>query len=90
VAETVGDDEVFFSIDEFGPVALKMRGGKSLQGPNEQKVGPQWQKSRGYLILNAALELSKNQITYMFTEAKNTGETVQLSRRLKAHYARMI
>jgi hypothetical protein len=29
------EDEAFFSIDEFGPFAVKMRGGKSLQGPKE-------------------------------------------------------
>jgi hypothetical protein len=88
----LGDDEVFFSIDEFGPVAVKMRGGKSLQGPNEQKVVPQWQKSRGCFILNAALELSKNQIAYMFAGSKNTGETIQLIellRRRHTGYRRM-
>lgn len=63
-----------------------MRGGKSLQSPNERKVVPQWQKSRGCFILNVALELSKNQITYMFTEAKNTGETIQLIDLLRRRY----
>ena len=29
------DDEAFFSIDEFGPFAVKTRGGKSLQAPGE-------------------------------------------------------
>src|ERR1043166_879349 len=28
-------DEAFFSIDEFGPFAVKMRGGKSLQLPRK-------------------------------------------------------
>jgi transposase len=74
----LGPDEAFFSIDELGPVAVKMRGGLSLQGPNTVRTIPQWQKSRGAFILTAALELSKNQITYFFSDAKNTKETIHL------------
>jgi hypothetical protein len=39
------DDEAFFSIDEFGPFAVKMQGGKSLQGPKQLRMVPQWQTS---------------------------------------------
>jgi hypothetical protein len=40
-------DEAFFSIDEFGPFAVKTKSGLSLVARNEQRVVPQWQKSRG-------------------------------------------
>ena len=48
VLSELKDDEAFFSIDEFGPFAVKMRGGKALQPP-EKKVRqvPQWQKLKG-------------------------------------------
>jgi transposase/transposase-like protein len=57
-------DEAFFSIDEFGPFAVKMKPGRALCAPGEQRVVPQWQKSRGCLIITAALELSGNQVTH--------------------------
>jgi len=76
-------DEAFFSIDELGPVAVKMRGGLSLQPPGMVRTVPQWQKSGGAFILAAALELSKNQITYFFSEAKNSVETIQLVQMLR-------
>ena len=43
------EDEAFFSIDEFGPFAVKIRGGRSLQGPKEIRMVPQWQVSKGSL-----------------------------------------
>jgi hypothetical protein len=80
-------DEAFFSIDELGPVAVRMRGGLSLQGPNTVRTVPQWQKFRGAFILTAALELSKNQVTYFFSDAKNTAETIQLVELLRRNYS---
>ena len=50
-------DEAFFSIDEFGPFAVKVTGGRSLMPPSEQRIVPQWQRSKGSLTLTAALEL---------------------------------
>ena len=40
------NDEAFFSIDEFEPFAVKMRGGKALQPPGMLRQIPQWQKSK--------------------------------------------
>jgi len=51
------DDEAFFSVDEFGPFAVRMRGGRALVPLGGFRVVPQWQKSRGALIVTAALEL---------------------------------
>jgi hypothetical protein len=47
---------------------------------------PQWQKSRGSFILTAALELSRNQLTYFFSEAKNSLETIQLIEVIRRSY----
>ncbi len=55
-----------------------MRGGTSLVGPNELKTIPQWQKSKGSLIVTAALELSTNQITHFYSKRKNTNEMIRL------------
>ena len=79
-------DEAFFSIDELGPVAVKMRGGRALQLPGEVRTVPQWQKSRGTLVMTAALELASNQMTYFFSERKNTEETIRLIDLLRKEY----
>jgi transposase len=71
-------DEAFFSIDEFGPFAVKTKPGLALAAPGEQRVVPQWQKSRGCLILTAALELSGNQVEHFYSTKKNTTEMIRM------------
>ena len=39
---------------------------------------PQYQKSKGWLILTAALELSRNQITHFYSLKKNTEEMIKM------------
>jgi transposase len=80
------ETECFFSIDEFGPFAVKMQGGKALAGPDDQRVVPQWQKSKGSLILTGALELSTNQITHFYSDNKNTSEMITLLKILLTQY----
>jgi transposase-like protein len=80
-------DEKFFSIDEFGPFAVKMQGGRSYMKADQVKVVPQFQKSKGVLILTAALELSKNQVTHFYSARKNTDEMVKLLDLLLEKYA---
>ena len=79
-------DERFFSIDEFGPFAIKMKGGRVLAAPGTQPTVPQWQKSKGCLILTAALELSKNQVTHFYSKAKNTDEMIRMAKILTEEY----
>jgi transposase len=80
------DDEAFFSIDEFGPFAVKTRGGRALQPPGTTRHVPQWQKSRGSLIVTAALELSRNQIIHFYSDRKNSTETCKLIDLLRRQY----
>jgi transposase-like protein/transposase len=80
-------DEKFFSIDEFGPFAVRMQGGRSYMKTGQVRVVPQFQKSKGVLILTAALELSKNQVTHFYSAHKNTDEMVKLLDRLLEKYA---
>jgi hypothetical protein len=86
VLRNLGDDEAFFSIDEFGPFAVKMRGGKSLQAPGKIQHVPQWQRSKGSLIVTAALELSRNQVVHFYSEQKNTAETCKLIELIRKQY----
>lgn len=79
-------DERFFSIDEFGPFAVKIKPGRMLVEPGSQPTVPQWQKSNGCLIVTAALELSHNQITHFYSKAKNTDEIIRMARLLLEQY----
>lgn len=81
------DDERFFSIDEFGPFAVKAKAGRVLVEPGEQPTVPQWQKSKGWLILTAALELSRNQVTHFYSKTKNTEEMKRMTDVLIRQYA---
>ena len=78
--------EAFFSIDEFGPFAVKAKGGLALTPPGIIRTIPQWQKSKGCLILTAALELSGNQVDYFYSEKKNTSEMIKMMRLLIERY----
>jgi len=80
------NDEAFFSIDEFGPFAVKKRGGRKRVGPEESYTVPQWQKSKGYLIITAALELSRNQVNHFYSEKKNTQEMIKMMDLLRTQY----
>jgi len=79
-------DEAFFSIDEFGPFAIKTKPGLALAAPGEQRVVSQWQKSRGSLIVTAALDLSENQVHHFFSTKKNTVEMIRMMRLLIDRY----
>jgi transposase len=80
------DSEAFFSIDEFGPFSVRAQGGRVLVAPGEVPTVPQYQKSKGSLIMTAALELSQNQMTHFYSPRKDTGEMLRMLRRLIDQY----
>lgn len=57
---------------------MLQRGGRRLVPPGERTIVPQWQKSKGVLIITAAIELSTNQVTHFYSERKNTAEIIKL------------
>ena len=82
-------NEKFFSIDEFGPFAIKIHGGRSWTPPGDQKIVPQRQKSKGSLIVTAALELSTNQVIHFYSLKKNTTEMIKLLEILLGQYKKV-
>jgi hypothetical protein len=86
ILANLGEDDRFFSVDEFGPFSLKMKGGRRLVGPLEFPEVPQYQKSKGCLILTAGLELSRNQVTHFYSEKKNSLEMIRLLKVLLDEY----
>lgn len=87
ILRNLGPKEKFFSIDEYGPFAIKIHGGRSLVPIGHPRAVPQYQRSKGRLIITAALELSTNQITHFYSPAKNTSEMVKLLHKLVDRYA---
>jgi transposase len=86
VLSALQDDERFFSIDEYGPFAIKAKAGRVLTAPGEMPSVQQWQKSKGWLIATVALELSRNQITHFYSLKKNTSEIIRMTELLLAEY----
>jgi hypothetical protein len=86
ILSNLSSEEAFFSIDEFGPFAVKMKQGLMLDPPGPNRVVPQWQKSKGCMIMTAALELSSNQVTHFYSNRKNTIEMIRMMDLLVEQY----
>lgn len=87
ILSNLASDEAFFSIDEFGPFAVKMKQGLMLDPPGPHRIVPQWQKSKGCMIMTAALELSGNQVTHFYSNKKNTAEMIRMMDVLLERYS---
>jgi transposase len=86
ILSRLGLREKFFSIDEFGPCAVKRRGGRALVPGDVIRTIPQRQRSKGSLICTAALELSTNQVIHFYSKRKNTSEMIKMLEMLVAKY----
>jgi len=78
ILANLADNEGFFFVDEYGPFAVKVQGGKKLVAPGTVYTVPQRQKSKGALILTAALDLSRNLVEHFYSQRKNTGEMIKM------------
>jgi transposase len=86
ILANLAPNEAFFSIDEYGPFAVKDQPGRSLVAPGERRLVQQWQCSRGSITLTAAIELSSNQISHFYCDKKNTAEMVRMMNLLVDQY----
>lgn len=80
------ENEKFFSVDEYGHFAVRMKGGTSLVKIGEPRIVDSNQKSKGALLVTAALELSTNQVTHFYSRHKNTQEMIRLMEVLLEQY----
>jgi transposase len=86
ILSNLKDDEKFFSVDEFGPCSIKMKQGWEFVKAHELKTVKQFQKSKGWFICTAALELSTNQVTHFYSLNKDTDEMIKLITQLLLQY----
>jgi hypothetical protein len=66
----LGENEMFFFLDEWGPIQVRKRGGKAYR--NDDATIPRHQVSRGNVSLIAAVSATTNQVTWCFLESKDS------------------
>jgi transposase len=87
ILRRLGPNDRFFSVDEYGPFSVRQRGGRRRVRRGEYPTIPQYQISKGRLVVTAALELSTNQVTHFYSDKKNTEEMITLLRLLLRQYS---
>jgi transposase len=71
-------DEMFFFIDELGPLQVRKYGGRCYTPKGETPTYPQNQRSKGSITLYGALSATTNQVTWFYGETKDTTAMVDL------------
>lgn len=71
-------DELFFFIDELGPLRVKKYGGRTFAAIGDAPTVPQMQASKGSITMAGALSATANQVTWLFSPAKDTQSMIDL------------
>ena len=66
----LGENEMFFFLDEWGPIQVRKRGGKAYR--RDHATIPRHQVSRGNVSLIAAVSATTNQVTWCFLQSKDS------------------
>jgi len=78
--------ELFFFVDELGPLRVKKYGGRALVRKNEVVTYPQEQAHRGVIMMCGALSATTNQVTWVYGRAKDTAGMIDLMELLYNQY----
>jgi transposase len=70
--------ELFFFIDEMGPLRVKKYGGRMYSKRTETPSFPQVQSYKGSVTLSGALSATTNQVTWVFGNSKDTPAMIDL------------
>ena len=71
-------NELFFFIDELGPLRVKKYGGRMYSAKGDTPTFPQLQANKGSITMAGALSATSNQITWLFSPAKDTQSMIDL------------
>jgi len=71
-------DELFFFIDELGPLRVKKYGGRILAAKGDVPTFPQAQVHKGSITMAGALSATANQVTWLYNPAKDTQSMIDL------------
>jgi len=81
--------EEFFFLDEVGPLMVKKRSGKTYSPKGKTPVIPYQQRSKGSVVTVAALSATTNQLTWRYTNSRNTVAMFELIELLFNQYYNM-
>jgi len=70
--------ELFFFVDELGPLRVKRYGGRAFVPKTQSYAVPQKQEDRGSITLAGALNAVTNQVTWMYGHSKATSTMIEL------------
>jgi transposase len=76
--QTLKPDELFFFIDELGPLRVKKYGGRTFAAKGDVPTVPQTQAHKGSITMAGALSATANQVTWFFSPAKDTQSMIDL------------
>lgn len=76
--QNLAKDEMFYFIDELGPLQVKKYGGRAFTPKGVQMTVPQNAKPKGSITLSGALSATTNQITWCYSAAKDTEAMIDL------------
>jgi transposase len=71
-------DDLFFFIDELGPLRVKKYGGRTFAAKDDIPTFPQLQAHKGSITMAGALSATANQVTWLFSPAKDTQSMIDL------------
>jgi hypothetical protein len=70
--------ELFFFVDEIGPLQVKKYGGRAQVRKNEALTYPQVQAHRGVIMMSGALSATTNQMTWIYGRSKDSTAMIDL------------
>jgi transposase len=77
--QSLKPNELFFFVDELGPLRVKKYGGRALVRKNEALTYPQEQERRGTIMMSGALSATTNQVSWIYGRAKDTSAMIDLT-----------
>lgn len=76
--QSLKPDEMFFFVDELGPIRVKRHGGSCYVLKGTTPTVPQRQSYRGSITMAGALSATTNQMSWTFEEGKQTSTMIDL------------
>jgi len=71
-------NELFFFIDELGPLRVKKYGGRGFVHGKDVDTVPQEQPNKGSVTMSGALNATTNQVSWIYSSAKDTQAMIDL------------
>ena len=71
-------NELFFFIDELGPLRVKKYGGRGFVHEKNVHTVPQEQPNKGSVTMSGALNATTNQVSWLYSSAKDTQAIIDL------------